>query len=139
MRTVRFLADQAFVREGRPTLNYEKGSVHELKDDHAKRWVVRGVAEYVGPEVAPVGMPLVAPVVPATVETQPPAVDAGTTRSVPLPLTTADMKEPAHVDPVASAPAVDGKDGGGTGKRPEHVAGSGARRPLGRPPGSGHK
>ena len=44
-KTVRFVERTVFSRVGKPTLIYEKGSVHTLKADHANKWVDYGKAE----------------------------------------------------------------------------------------------
>ena len=114
MRTVRFLEDRTFDRVGLPVLSYSAGSVHTLKDDHARRWVVRGAAEYVTPAPVSVAVPAPAPVV------QPPEA---------LP----------HGDGLESPAHVAGPVSGGLGERPQHVVRSGLGRPRGRPPGSRNK
>lgn len=47
------MATREYVRVGLPTLTYEAGQTYKLKPDHARRWVSRGVAEYVPDVVSP--------------------------------------------------------------------------------------
>ena len=125
MRTVRFLEKRTFERVGRPTLVYEAESVHTLKDDHARRWVSRGVAEYVATEVG--------------VDPH----DGSLVLNVTLPITPVDVpidhtaeEVKANDDAVESAQVVAGQDGGdpGVGTVDEPVRRRG--RPAGRRSGN---
>jgi hypothetical protein len=118
MRTIRFLEKRIFERVGLPAITYEADSVHTLKDDHARRWVTRGAAEYVASE--PVSEPTTEPV-------QVPVLDP-----TKLASDATDLTEALHDDTVASAPVVAGQDGGdpGVGTVDEPVRRRG--RPAGR-------
>lgn len=141
MKAVRFLEERTFERVGKPTLVYEAGSVHTLKDDHARRWVTRHAAEYVATEVVvhpDDGARVLNVVLPIT-----PVADPGD--GAPLPdaspqeqTAEADgvVKEPADGNTLESAEAVAGADGGGAGQRPEHVAGGRGRGARGKAAGN---
>lgn len=104
MRTVRFLEKRTFERVGLPVVTYEAGSVHTLKDDHARRWVTRGAAEYVATELVVDphdGVPVLNVVLPIT--------------PVAVPTDHSAEEVKLHDEPVASAPAVAGQDGGDLG------------------------
>ena len=124
MRTVRFLEDRTFDRVGLPVLSYSAGSVHTLKDDHARRWVVRGAAEYVAQALG------ASPVVSAL---------AAEVASLVADLIAQPPEALPHGDGLESPPVVAGPVSGGLGERPQHVAHGGSGRPRGRPPGSRNK
>lgn len=123
MRTVRFLEKRTFDRVGKPTIVYEADSVHALKDDHARRWVTRGAAEYVNAEVsepAPTPEPVPVPVLDQT----------------KLSSDATDLTEAQHDDTVASAPVVAGQDGSDPGVGAVHEPQRRRGRPAGRRSGN---
>ena len=114
MKTVRFLVSRTVQREDGPT--YEVGSVHSLRDDQAKHWISRGVAELVF-DAAPSKVEAVVEV--AKVEDVTSEVtkvdEAAVTTSAPKPW------EVPNGNAVESTKIVDTPNDSGDGERPKPV------------------
>lgn len=119
MKTVRFTRDTDPAREG--GAGFKAGEVHSLRDGSAKRWVIRGAAEYVKVEQEPAA-PDAKPAADA------PKVDDDKQEGAALSL------EPANGNTLESAADVAGQDGGDSGERTESDAGAVQPRRRGRPP-----
>lgn len=131
-KTIRFTeAAEVDYLDGHGLRRYAEGSEHTMRSDKADRWIRRSKAvDVTSREVDDVAGPAVlrqpgdeprAPAAPPPAPVPPPpaAAPAAGAAGAALP------EVPQHGNPVASAAAVAGADGGGDGQRAVNVGGRG--------------
>lgn len=118
-KVILFVEDaQVDYLDGEGLRSYREGERHTMRSDKADRWIRRNKAVEV--RVAELAAPAAAP--PPSTDTAPPSTPA---RRQQAGQGRAQPPEAPSGNPVASAPAVAGANGGGAGERTVAVTGGG--------------